>query len=187
MDGNAWMSPGAGTSFAAAHVSGAAALISDSIGLGIPEKRSWIAVRNLLLSGGTEVGGNPRKTISGRRLRLASSDGTGALTCHDQRVRGWLSPRAEPKKVGLRELLRLTVVNINCREPGSSSVLVSSCDDSPKSVSIPPLRDSGIAPDRTAGDGIFSVEAHFPEAGTYRLCLPREWAVEDRVTVSVGP
>ncbi|GFO65940.1 CARDB domain-containing protein [Geomonas paludis] len=124
-----------GTSMAAPHVTGLAALLA-SIG------KDWIQTRNLILSGGDAVPALADTTFTGRRINAYNS-----LACTDRPLFALMN---QPRSVTPGIPVTLTAISINC----GSAV-------GPVTATVPgggtiELLDNGVAPDQTAGDGIFS-------------------------------
>ena len=126
-----------GTSMATPHVTGLAALIkAQSPG------RDWIAIRNLLLSGGDDVSNMYERTITGKRINAV-----GSLTCSDKRV---FSALQSPASLTIGTPVTLSALSINC-EASSGPVTVTLSGGE-----VITLRDDGVSPDLAAGDGIFA-------------------------------
>jgi len=126
-----------GTSMAAPHVSGLAALIkSDDIG------RDWRAVKNLILSGGNLTTAMNDSTITGRRINAY-----GSLTCANKPV---FSILEYPQSVTVGQPETISALSINCADP-AGPVTAETSDGT-----VITLLDDGISPDLATGDGIFT-------------------------------
>ncbi|MDH5326441.1 MAG: S8 family serine peptidase [Gammaproteobacteria bacterium] len=137
-----------GTSMAAPHVTGLAALLKS-----YDSQLDWKQIKNLILSSGTPTAAMQHRTISGRRIRAADTDGTGALTCNNQTVNKRLSPKTNSIEVGSSEWITLSVLHINCGDPaGNPGIVVEETNDTIV------LLDNGAGVDHTAGDGIYSAQ-----------------------------
>jgi subtilisin family serine protease len=133
-----------GTSFAAPYVSAVAALLQAN-----QPTLGWVAVRNLLLSGGDSVFGAHR-TISGRRVRAWDNNGQGSLTCTSGALEARLLPAQDFVEVSAGGQLLLAALNIHCATP--NGVLTVS---GPGGTSIT-LHDDATGGDQIAGDGLYS-------------------------------
>lgn len=150
-----------GTSMAAPHVTGLLGLMQAS-DPGLP----WYELRNLLISSGTSVPDFRERTVSGKRIRAADSDGTGALTCSGQTLMAPLKPMKETTAVPENELLQISVLNINCGKPaGDISATIAETSD------VIPLLDDGLGFDQVAGDGIYSAQIDVSQYGVDQLNL----------------
>ncbi|MGZ3537902.1 MAG: S8 family serine peptidase [Thermodesulfobacteriota bacterium] len=144
-DGNHFIPPGnssaqyykaSGTSMATPHVTGLAALIKSQ-----NPSRSWIEIKNLILSGAEDETPFYGGTIAGR------INAYNSLTCTQKPVFSALE-FSTSFQVGAPILL--SALSINCEFPvGPVTVTASSGE-------VINLKDDGVPPDLVAGDGIFS-------------------------------
>ena len=129
-----------GTSMAAPHVSGVAALLKAH-----DPSRDWRAIRNLILAGGDTIPALAN-TITGKRLNAH-----GALTCSNSIVTSRLLPIHSFVSATPNIPIPLAALNINCANPnGPVTVTVS-----PGGSTIT-LADDGSAGDQAADDGIYT-------------------------------
>ncbi len=119
------------------HVTGLAALIKSQ-----DINRSWIDIKNLILSGGEITPSMGGITITGRRINAE-----GSLSCSNTPV---FSVLKYPLHITLGTPETISALSINCASPaGPVNVTLSGSE-------VIALQDNGVAPDLTAGDGIFT-------------------------------
>jgi subtilisin family serine protease len=157
-----------GTSAAAPHVTGVAALLKAQ-----DPSRDWRTIKNLLLSGGDTVAALG-STITGKRVNASQS-----LNCSNQVVQSRLLPEMDTISATVGSSVSLTALSINCAQPlGPINVSVS-----PGGQNVALLDDS-TNPDQAAGDGIFSGTWTPASTGSYTLSFP--WGDTVQVEVLVA-
>ncbi|MCS7197318.1 MAG: S8 family serine peptidase [Candidatus Bipolaricaulota bacterium] len=154
-----------GTSMAAPHVAGVAALLKAQ-----NPARDWRAIKNLILAGGDTLTAL-RNTITQKRLNAH-----GALTCSNSVVRSRLRPSQNEIFAGVGIAITLSALHIKCANPnGAVTVTIT-----PGGTTVT-LQDNGSGFDQVAGDGIYSGQWTPTTGGIYTLNFPDG----DTVTVRV--
>ena len=158
-----------GTSMAAPHVTGVAALLKAQ-----DMHRDWRAIRNLILAGTDgDLYPDDDDLITLKRLNAR-----GALACANSTVTSRLRPIPASVTGVVGRPMELSVLNINCAVPnGDVTVTVN-----PGGQTVT-LRDDGAGIDQAAGDGTYSGQWTPPAEGTFSLTFPGA----DVVTVQVLP
>jgi hypothetical protein len=160
---------GSGTSMAAPHVTGVAALLKAQDG-----SHDWKAIKNLILAGGDTIPA-VANTVSQKRLSAY-----GSLACSNTVLQQRIQPRDADVYVGSGDSLTFEVLNINCGAP--NGLLEVPVDGGPETVI---LADDGVGPDLEANDGIYVAQRQWlaSEIGDHTLAFPNN----DIVTVHVLP
>jgi subtilisin family serine protease len=144
-----------GTSMAAPHVTGVAALLKAQAG-----SRDWRAIKNLILAGGDNKA-SVANTITGKRLNA-----NGALTCSNSTVLSRLRPTGDIPSAATGGTVLLAVLHINCAAPaGDVDVTIN-----PGGTTVT-LKDDGAAPDQAAGDGIYTAQFTAGAPGIYTVSI----------------
>ncbi|HEY6008179.1 MAG TPA: S8 family serine peptidase, partial [Geobacteraceae bacterium] len=126
-----------GTSMATPHVTGLAALIKAQ-----NPGRDWIAIKNLLLTGGDGVSNMYERTITGKRINAH-----GSLTCSNKSA---FSVLQYPTTLTVGTPATISALSVTCEAPvGPVTVTLSGGE-------IITLHDDGVSPDLAAGDGVFT-------------------------------
>lgn len=147
-----------GTSMATPHVSGLVAIIySYYTGL------SYKQAKNLVMSGGDILDSVKEKTISGRRIKGADTDGTGSITCENQSIISRIEPINKAYSLKLNESIFLSAKYINCADNGGDLTVYNNEDEKIT------LTDVGGNGDAEPGDGIYSLTWKPSKAGVYEL------------------
>jgi subtilisin family serine protease len=144
-----------GTSMAAPHVAGLAALLKAQ-----DQTRDWRAIRNLILSGGDPLAGLAGTTVTGRRLNAANS-----VNCTTRKLFGVLRPL--PSVAAQSDNL-IAALNVRCADASPVKLNVTI---TPGGTQLK-LKDNGLGADLAAGDGIFTVRWRPPAVAsntTYTL------------------
>lgn len=157
-----------GTSMAAPHVSGLAALLKAQ-----NQTRSWKAIRNLILSTGDSIPTLDGHSVTGKRI-----DAERALTSPaDARLFAILSP-ANGMRGALYSPIDLEVHDIL----GANPVGPVTCKINSTTVN---LLDNGIFPDKVAQDGVFSARWTPPRIGDFALIF-KSGSLSQTINVSVS-
>jgi subtilisin family serine protease len=161
-----------GTSFAAAHVSGLVALLRLADLKNAGTDWSWVALRNLVLAGGTPMTSTVKGTVTNRRIRAwdpqpdeeeEGATRTGSLSCARQLVETRLEPITgcgslpnDAFLLPVNKPLPIVFARFDCAKPmGPLTANVSDVCDTSHSSDIP-LEDAGTNADEVANDGYFS-------------------------------
>ncbi len=154
-----------GTSMAAPHVTGVAALLSAQ-----EPSRDWRAIKNLILAGADTIPGLA-ETVTGKRL-----DAYGAMTCSNSTMFERLQPTLNSVPANIGQPVTLAVLHINCGQAaGPVFVTVT-----PGGQSIA-LLDNGTAPDQATNDGIYTGQWTPLGMGNYTLTFSNGDAVQATV------
>lgn len=160
-----------GTSMAAPHVTGLLAIAKSHY----PDY-DYKQLKNLVIASGTPIPSLQNKTISGRRIRGADINGTGALTCANQITNTRVKPLDNLISLSLGSSILLSSLKINCSLPLGPMVLYS---DGEETIT---LQDQGLSGDTIANDGVYSLLWQPKTAKNYAL----DFGGGDIVSVSVS-
>ncbi len=158
-----------GTSMATPLVAGLAGLLGSQ-----DKNHSWEEIKNLILTGGTPIEGYANKTLTGRRIRAWDSNGSGSLSCSDQRVLKWVNPGVgQSLYLGTGDSLPLKMLHLNCSEVGGEiSILVE-----------PGNQTITLSAEEGSGDGEYSgVWTGANQAGLYTLTPEGGETIQVQVT-----
>ncbi len=159
-----------GTSMATPHVTGLAAIISSHY-----PSLDYVGIKNLIVTGGQKIDAAATKTISGRRIRGADSDGVGSLTCNNQALVVRKAPVGTTYRLELGNQLFLSAQHLNCSSEGGPLTVF----EGPQGKVV--LEDGGRNGDIAANDGVYSLNWQPAEVGEYKLTF----STGDVVTVTV--
>ena len=149
-----------GSSQATAYVTGIVALLKSHVGT---EHLDSASIRRLLMSSGKPLNSAITKTVSGSLVRMADSNGKGALTCSDQVFRRRQAPKADYMVALPTSTVNLEVQSYNCANPGNETDITVTVSPTGEEVT---LYDDGLGQDETAGDGVYSGSWVVPYGGT---------------------
>jgi subtilisin family serine protease len=150
-DPNAEYCIASGTSMAAPHVTGLAALIKSG-----DLTRDWRAIKNLILSGGENISSMGGVTVTGKRISAY-----GSLSCASSPV---FSVLEYPQSILAGEATTVSALSINCASPVGPATMTSSAGENIA------LHDDGLEPDLAAGDGIFAA-VWTPSGSEYNITV----------------
>lgn len=145
-----------GTSMAAPHVTGVAALLSA-----FNSSYDWRQIKNLLLTGGDLLPAFG-STITGRRLNAG-----GSLNCSNQILKARVLPVPDVISATAGSPVTIAALSVNCASP--SGPVTATVAPGGQTVN---LVDDGSGGDQAAGDGLFTGQWTPPGSGTYTISLP---------------
>lgn len=163
-----------GTSQSTAFVSGAVGLIRAYPGTSHLDAS---AIRRLLLSSGMPLPDLTNNTVSGALIRLADSNGRGALTCNDQVFRRRSQPASDHLIALPGSTVKFEVEHYRCSDVVTEPSIAVTIMPGNMTVS---LFDNGAGVDAMAADGIYSGEWTVPY-GAFAYTATSGW---DSVTQS---
>lgn len=138
-----------GTSMAAPHVAGLAALLKSA-----DLARDSRAIRNLILAGADPLAALAQTTATGRR-----ENASGSLTCTDSHVLAVVQYPSTAPTYSVGVPTTLSVISINCAAPVGPVSLTTAGGEQLA------LLDDGVFPDVVAGDGTFTCRWTPSQAG----------------------
>lgn len=157
-----------GTSMAAPHVSGVAALLAAADGT-----RDWRDIRNLILAGVDPISSMASTTAAGGRLNALN-----ALSCSNRSKFAVLRPM---KTIQGGQPTPVAALNIDCDAPaGTLNVKIT-----PGTTKVR-LRDNGAGDDLAATDGIYSA-TWTPPTVTQNTVFTLKFSNGSQMTVTVTP
>ncbi|HAG95328.1 MAG: hypothetical protein CMK83_25960 [Pseudomonadales bacterium] len=139
-----------GSSQATAYVSGIIAMLKANAST---QHLDAFSIKRLLMSSGKKLSAGSTKTVSGALVRLADSNGVGALTCTNQQFTRRQSPQADKMIALPTETLQIQVQSFNCAAPSGADHITVSVSPTGETFNI---YDDGLGDDEVAGDGIYS-------------------------------
>ncbi len=157
-----------GSSQATAYVTGVIALLRANAATANLDAKS---IRRLLLSSGKPLASTTAKSVAGSMIRLADSNGGGALTCNQRVFKRRQQPEADSLLALPGTAITLEVQNFNCAQPGSETSLAVSVAETGENIT---LLDDGSGMDRFAGDGIYTAQWTVPH-GHFEYTLSSGW------------
>ncbi len=139
-----------GTSQATAFVTGVIALLKANTNTAA---LSPIQIKRLLLSSGKPLDALKQTTRSGQLIQLTGDQGKGVLNCNNQQF----ERRHQPQQNNIFRIpgdtLYLEVHKYQCAEPNPENSITITVSPTSEQVT---LYDTGLSPDKTAGDGVYS-------------------------------
>lgn len=157
-----------GSSQATAYVSGIIALLKANQGT---SDLNAVSIRRLLMSSGKKLTAGTGKTVSGALVRLADSNGKGALTCNNQVFTRRQAPKADSMIALPGETVNIRVESFNCAAPSDTDHLTVTISPTNETFNI---YDDGLGNDDIAGDGIYSGSWIVPY-GEFQYTLSTGW------------
>ncbi|MDH5729211.1 MAG: S8 family serine peptidase [Gammaproteobacteria bacterium] len=171
-----------GTSMAAPHVSGVAALLAA-----YDSSYDWITIKNFIIAGATPIAHLKNQSTSGRRLRAYDSvNNAGALNCNQQAVTATLWPLETILSLSMGSKLGLRVQNISCAQ--AAGMLQVQSTGPLGALSPVYLLDNGQGFDQIANDGVYAAFWPTPStAGAYTLSFPDGQEIAVTVQADLAP
>ncbi|MEE2732381.1 MAG: S8 family serine peptidase [Pseudomonadota bacterium] len=157
-----------GTSQATAFVTGIIAMLKANADT---QNLDAFSIKRLLMSSGKPVTAGQDKTVSGALVRLADTDGKGALTCTNQVFTRRQSPKADNLVALPGETLHLEVQSFDCAAASGVGHIAVSVAPTGETFN---LYDDGLGDDAQANDGIYSGSWTVP-FGEFEYSLSTGW------------